>query len=138
MNVIFFLQDVQRWNVFKEAIGQQECSIQCSSPTTTDISPLSLKRQRVALIPNLSQSGEISSLASSAADVSILNFPQVVVAEEKSNNIEAAIEYESKRVGNAQVVEGNDAQQEIHGADRNAQKHANSPTVLEGLLTRGE
>ncbi len=121
---------MQRWNVFNEAIGQQGC-IQCSS-STADLSPLSLKRQLV-VVPDFSQSSKIPSLASSTDEVITLNFPQVVVAEERSN-IEVVV-HDNEKVGNAEVE--SNMQQQIHGADRNEQKHANSPTLV-GLLTRGE
>ncbi len=85
------------------------------------------------VVPDLGQSGEISSLASSTDETITLHFPQVIVAEEKSN-IEVVI-HDNEKVGNAEVE--NNMQQQIYGADRNEQKHANSPT-LGGLLARGE
>ncbi len=124
---------MQRWNIFNEAIGQQEC-IQCPSSSAADLSPLSLKKRRVVL-DDLSQSGgEISSLTTPANEVITVNFPQAVVAEERSN-VEAVIQ-DSEKVGNVEVE--NDMMQKTQGAaDRNERKHASSPT-LGGLLTRGD
>ncbi len=139
------LQDIQRWNDFNEAIGQQqEEHIQCpGSSTAADISPLSLKKRRVFLDDSSQSAGEISSLTAPAADeeeVITVNSPEVVVvvAEERSN-VETA-KQNGEKLGNLEIENDDMIQQktQVVAADRNEHKHASSRSTLGGLLTRGD